>query len=218
MDHWPPFLSPSSFSPLIHIRAVTVFLNGLEFLFYSPTHTTYHQLLFLLFFSDRHHQTRRRVRWPRPQLRPRPPRAYFKRPRLDSYLRSRRRTRRIRRSRRLYLCYNPRFYPNFQSWVTDSLRVWLLLSRLVRVHRTPLPLPTTTRATGTRTTRVRYGCSRQYFQISFLTLRSQNCHLHPRWLDPASGVLHNFCSRACAKANATAVNCEVLSSTRLISG
>lgn len=36
----------------------------------------------------------------------------------------------------------------------------------------------------------------------------ENCHAHPRWLDPSTGVLHNFCSRACAKANATAVNCE----------
>jgi len=36
----------------------------------------------------------------------------------------------------------------------------------------------------------------------------ENCHLHPKWLDPTSGVLHNFCSRACAKANTAAMNCE----------
>ena len=50
-----PFFHPPSFSPLIHIRAVPIFLNGLEFLFYSPTHdhpsqhTTHHKLLFLYF-------------------------------------------------------------------------------------------------------------------------------------------------------------------------
>ena len=37
----------------------------------------------------------------------------------------------------------------------------------------------------------------------------QNCHVYPRRLDPTSGVLHNFCSRACAKAN-SALKCEVL--------
>ncbi|KAF9648847.1 hypothetical protein BDM02DRAFT_2061903 [Thelephora ganbajun] len=38
----------------------------------------------------------------------------------------------------------------------------------------------------------------------------ENCHLHPKWFDPASGVLHDYCSRACAKANAATANCEVL--------
>jgi len=38
----------------------------------------------------------------------------------------------------------------------------------------------------------------------------QNCHVYPRRLDPTSGILHNFCSRACAKANSAAVKCEVL--------
>jgi hypothetical protein len=48
-------------------------------------------------------------------------------------------------------------------------------------------------------------------RVLFLTpFVRQNCHLHPRWFDPASGVLHNFCSRACAKANAGAANCEVI--------
>jgi len=46
--------------------------------------------------------------------------------------------------------------------------------------------------------------------VIFLTLYPQNCHVYPRRLDPASGVLHSFCSRSCAKANSTAVKCEVL--------
>lgn len=36
----------------------------------------------------------------------------------------------------------------------------------------------------------------------------ENCHVHPKWLDPATGVVHNYCSRACAKANNNVVNCE----------
>jgi len=44
--------------------------------------------------------------------------------------------------------------------------------------------------------------------ILFLTPYRQNCHVYPRRLDPTSGVLHNFCSRACARAN-SATKCEV---------
>ena len=60
--------------------------------------------------------------------------------------------------------------------------------------------------------------NRRHFSILSLTFRIQNCFLRPRWFDPTSGVLHNFCSRTCAKANGAVANCEVLFSTRLITG
>ena len=45
--------------------------------------------------------------------------------------------------------------------------------------------------------------------IVFLTYYPQNCHVYPRRLDPTSGVIHDFCSRSCAKAN-SAIKCEVM--------
>jgi len=46
--------------------------------------------------------------------------------------------------------------------------------------------------------------------IVFLTPDSQ------KRLDPTSGVLHNFCSRACAKANSATIECEAPFSARFM--
>lgn len=128
-------------------------------------------VLVILYFSA--HRLRQGVRWPRPPpLRPTPLRIYLRRSHSDSYLRFRRKTRRFRRSRRLYLCYRLRSYPTFQTWGTDSPLVWLPPSRPFQVRRTQttaataITTATTTRTTRTRTISARYGCGHKCIAVS----------------------------------------------------
>jgi len=126
----PPFLTPFSYPDYRGLSQ-----RPLNFPFILVDTPALHaNLLFSFFYiSLTPHQTRRRVRWLRPpRLRPSLFRPYLRK-HLDSYLRYRRRTRRFRLSRGLYLCYLLRSYPILQTRGTDSLLVCLPHSRLVRV-------------------------------------------------------------------------------------